>query len=473
MQPELHGLDAAAGVPVRDVTSWPAEAVAAAVVRGDVSAEEVAAAHLRRIAETEPGLHALVGVDGERVLDRARAVDERRRQGDVLGPLAGVPFVVKDNIDVSGQTTASGSRAHAGVIALRDASVVARLLAADAVLVGRANMDELAMGASTQTSAFGATRNPWDQRRSPGGSSGGSAAAVAAGLAVLALGTDTGGSIREPASQCGVVGLAPTPGLVPVDGVVPFAPELDRAGPLARTVRDAALLLDVLTSTPGDTPPSPLPHRVGVIEQFAGPRNSPAVLARLDAARRCFDDHGIEVVDVSIPDALLALTAYMQLTSAACVPLMEPYVRTGQAGHEVVRRWTLGRALLGPDAHLLVEARAVAGRLVEQCRAVLDGCDLLLSPTMPTTAPLLAARTADAGDMSLHEMADPLVAPYTDCWTVLANLAGLPAASVPFGTSDEDGMPVGMMLSGPPGSDRALLALAACLEADATVRPTP
>ncbi|MBE7187978.1 amidase [Jatrophihabitans endophyticus] len=469
MQPELHGLDAAADVPVRDVTRAPARHLAAAVASGEVSAEEVAVAHLRRIAELEPELHALVGVDGERAIDQARAVDERRRRGEPLGALAGVPFVVKDNIDVSGQTTACGSRAHDGVLALRDAPVVARLFAADAVLLGRANMDELAMGASTQTSAFGATRNPWDSRRSPGGSSGGSAAAVAAGLAAVSVGTDTGGSIREPASQCGVVGMAPSPGLVPVDGVVPFAPDLDRAGPLARTVADVELLLDVLTAAGprrGGAAP-PVPRRVGLIEQFAGARNASGVLVRLDAARACLESAGVEVVTVSVADAPAALTAYMQITSAACVPLMEPYVRTGQAGHEVVRRWTLGRQLLGPDAHLLAGARAVAARLTGQCRAALATCDVLLAPTMPTTAPLLTARTADADDMSLSEMADPLVAPYTDCWTVLANLAGLPAVSVPFGTSNDDGMPVGMMLSGAAGSDRLLLALAAQLESAA------
>ena len=463
MQPETDGPDAGADVPVRDVTRSSAAQLARAVARGAVSAEQIAVAHLRRIAEADPELHSLVGVNGDGAVEQARAVDERRRRGEQLGPLAGVPFVVKDNIDVSGQTTSSGSRAHAGVVALRDATVVARMLAADAVLIGRANMDELAMGASTQTSAFGATRNPWDARRSPGGSSGGSAAAVAAGLATLSLGTDTGGSIREPAAQCGVVGVAPTHGLVPIDGVVPFAPDLDRAGPLTRTVADAVLLLDVLTARPvGER--LVLPRRVGLIEEFAGARNKPGVLARLDAAREVIEAHGIEVVTVSIPDAPLALTAYMQLTSAACVPLMEPYVRTGQAGHEVVRRWTLGQQLLGPDAHLLAESRAVATRLVQQCQAVLDGCDVLLSPTMPTTAPLLTARTSDAHDKSQHEMADPLVAPYTDCWTVLANLAGLPSVSVPFGKSSYDGMPVGMMLSGAAGSDRVLLALAGVLE---------
>jgi aspartyl-tRNA(Asn)/glutamyl-tRNA(Gln) amidotransferase subunit A len=444
-------------------TALSAAQIADLVDRGELSAEEVVAAHLHHIAQVDPTLHAMVGLDGDRALAEARQIDERRRRGQPLGPLAGVPFVVKDNIDVGRQTTSCGSRAHTGVVALRNAAVVDRLLDAGAVLLGRTNMDELAMGASTQTSAFGATRNPWDARRSPGGSSGGSAAAVAAGFAPLSVGSDTGGSIREPASQCGVVGMAPSPGLVPVAGLVPFAPELDRVGPLARSVADAARALSVLAGRTLDSP-DVRRLRVGVVEELCGPVNQRGVLARLAAARDLLGQIGVEVVVVSVPDARRALAAYMKITSAACVPLIEPYVRTGQAGEEVMRRWEIGRALRRTDSAALADAHAIRRRLVGQTCDAFDRCDVLLSPTMPSTAPLLTDETADVADISAVELADPLTAPYTDCWTVVANLAGLPALSLPAGRSPEDGMPVGVMLSGRPGSDGALLGLATAME---------
>lgn len=444
-------------------TALSAVRIAHLVAHGELSAEEVVAAHLQRIAELEPAIHALVELDADGALARASRIDSRRRRGQALGPLSAVPFVVKDNIDVRRQTTSSGSRAHAGVVALRDAPVASRLLDAGAVLVGRANMDELAMGASTQTSAFGATRNPWDLRRSPGGSSGGSAAALAAGLAALSVGTDTGGSIREPAAQCGVVGMAPSPGLVPVEGTVPFAADLDRVGPLARSVADAAHLLAVLAGQPHLAAaarwPSGRPRlRVGVVAELCGPRNESGVLARLTATQEVLIELGIEVVPVSVPAGLRALAAYMTITSAACVAPLEPYVRTGQAGEEVIRRFELGQALLRRGADDLAQAHRVRDLLVAQTRHALELCDVLLSPTMPTTAPLLSAASA-------QELADPMAAPYTDCWTVIANLTGLPALSLPAGPCAGDGMPVGVMLAGRPGSDGDLLALAAALEA--------
>ncbi|GAB2487402.1 amidase [Jatrophihabitans fulvus] len=454
-------------------TTLSATRLAHLVGAGELSAEEVVAAHLQRIADLDPGpggLHSLVHVDGEGALTRAAAIDHDRRTGRPLGPLVGVPFVVKDNIDVRRQTTSSGSRAHTDVVALRDAPVVGRLLDAGAVLIGRANMDELAMGASTHTSAFGPTRNPWDRRRSPGGSSGGSAAALAAGFAALSLGTDTGGSIREPASQCGVVGMAPSPGLVPVEGTVPFAPDFDRVGPLGRTVADTARLLAVLSDDPQLAslalhPSGPRTLRVGVVEELCGPRNHDGVLARLAAAELLLAELGIEVVRVSVPDGLRALATYMTITSAACVVSLEPYVRTGHAGDEVVRRWELGVSLLRDGRDELSAAERVRADLVAQTHAALTRCDVLLSPTMPTTAPLLWDETADRHDIHAEVLADPMTAPYTDCWTVVANLTGLPSLSLPAGRSSEDGMPVGVMLTGRAGSDGDLLALAARLEA--------
>ena len=455
---------AASPIPsASELTALSAGRIAQAVVAGELSAEEVTAAHLRHIADVDPAVRALVAVDGDWALAKARRIDERRCRGEALGPLAGVPFVVKDNIDVRRRTTACGSAAHEGVLALRHAPAVSRLLTAGAVLLGRANMDELAMGASTQTSAFGATRNPWDLRRSPGGSSGGSAAAVAAGFAPLSLGTDTGGSIREPAAQCGVVGMAPSAGLVPVSGVVPFAPDFDRVGPLARSCTDAALMLAALTGRRGlslEFPPTLSGLRVGVVDELRGPSNQPGVLDRLDSAQQLLMRLGAELVDVSVPDAMRGLDAYMTITSAACVPVLERYVRTGQAGAEVTRRWEFGRALRNGGARHLAAAHRIQHQLVEQTRHALDNCDLLLSPTMPTTAPLLADAEA-AGP----ELAAELPAPYTECWTVVANLAHLPAISVPAGRSGDDGMPVGVMLAGRPESDALLLQVAAALEA--------
>lgn len=420
-----------------DPTTLSAAAIAREVRSGALSAVEVVEAHLARLAEVDRDVHAVVLHDAEGALAAARSVDRS-------GPLAGVPFVVKDNIDIAGQVSACGSKAHRDVVAPTDAPVVRRLRAAGAVLLGRANMDELAMGASTQTSAHGFTRNPVDRRRSPGGSSGGSAAAVAARLVPLAVGTDTGGSIREPASQCGVVGLAPTPGLVSRTGVAPFAPELDRVGPLTRDVADAALALAVMGGRPVD---GSRPRRVGVVEELAGPRNRPDVLAAFEAWVAGLE--GVEVRRVSVPDGPRALAAYMTLTSVAALSWLDPWVETGLAGDEVVRRLAHGRALVGSAD--LEQAVGVRARLQRQVSQALAEVDVLVSPTMPTVAPPLA------GEITAAELADPMSAPYTDCWTVVANLTGLPALSVPAPAA---GLPVGAMLIGRPGSDADLLALA-------------
>jgi aspartyl-tRNA(Asn)/glutamyl-tRNA(Gln) amidotransferase subunit A len=444
------------------LTDLGATRLAALVTAREVSVVEVVQAHLDRIAATEPTVRALVHVDGADALDRARRLDVRRAEGADLGPLAGVPVVVKDNVDVRGQQTTCGSKAF-GAAARVDAEVVHRLRAAGAVVVGRSNMDELAMGASTQTSAYGRTHNPHDPRRSAGGSSGGSAAALAAHQVPLSIGTDTGGSVREPASQCGVVGMAPTPGLVPMRGVVPFAPGLDRVGPLARTVEDTALLLSVIGGRPGLAAATAAPDvrglRVGVPAELRTSRNEVGVLARLDATVELLRALGAEVVTVSAPAAGRALATYLTITSAASVPVLAPYVRTGLAGAEVERRYAWGLELLRENPSPLEVAQVAREILAGQVTEALDCCDLLLSPTMPTTAPLLE------GHASAEDLADPMAAPYTDCWTVVANLVGLPAVSVPSGRSAEDGMPVGTMLMGRPRSDHLLLRAAAALEA--------
>jgi aspartyl-tRNA(Asn)/glutamyl-tRNA(Gln) amidotransferase subunit A len=454
--------DAVPPIRAGALSELSAHRLAALVRSGEVSAVEVAHAHLARVAEAEPATRALVRVDGDDVLGQARALDVRRAAGGPLGPLAGVPVVVKDNVDVLGQVSSCGSKARGGVARV-DADVTRRLRRAGAVVLGRANMDELALGASTQTSAFGRSHNPHDLRRSPGGSSGGSAAAVAAHESTLAVGTDTGGSVREPAAQCGVVGMAPTPGMVPLRGVAPFAPGLDRVGPLARSVPEVALLLAVLGRRPRLAAVTDELDvrgvRVGVLGELRGPRNQPGVLARLDVVVETLRGLGAEVVPVSAPAAGRALATYMTITSASAVPVLAPYVRTGLAGAEVCRRYEWGMELLRELPSPLEVAQVARRILRSQVTATLESCDLLVSPTMPTTAPLLEGR------LTAEDLADPLAAPYTDCWTVVASLVGLPALSLPSGRSGDDGMPVGTMLMGRPRADHLLLRVAAALEA--------
>lgn len=246
------------------LASLGAAALAQGVLSGQFSAVEVARAHLEQHHHVDAVLNAIVHLDTQGVLEQAARLDERVATGTAADlPLAGVPVAIKDNIDVRGEVTATGSRAHANAPAAVDAPVVVALRESGAVVFGRANMDELAMGASTQTSAFGPTRNPVDPRRSPGGSSGGSAAAVASHQVPLSVGSDTGGSIREPSSQCGIFGLAPSPHSVSAAGVVPFMPSLDRVGPLARTATDLGLLLSVLAGRPDLAPCAPCPLRCG------------------------------------------------------------------------------------------------------------------------------------------------------------------------------------------------------------------
>ena len=443
------------------LTDLSARDLAALVRDGELPAVVVVHAHLERIAEAEPWIRALVHVDREDALEQARLLDVRRAEGRELGPLAGVPVVLKDNIDVCGRVTTSASESR-GPVADKDADVTRRLREAGAVIVGRANMDELAMGASTQTSVFGRTHNPHDVRRSAGGSSGGSAAALAAHEVPLSVGTDTGGSVREPACQCGVVGMAPSPGLVSLRGVVPFAPGLDRVGPMARTVSDTALLLAVLAGRRGLAEAGQSRRiaglRVGVVEELNGTRNQRGVLARLDVTAELMGELGVEVVRVSVPAAGRALATYMTITSASAVPVLAPYVETGLVGPEVQRRYDWGVELMRDNPRRLAEAQSERRDLQAQVSAALDRCDVLLSPTMPTTAPMLE------GHLAPEDLADPLAAPYTDCWTVVANLAGLPAVSLPVGVSLDDGMPVGAMLMGRPGADGLLLRVAGAIE---------
>ncbi|MFY0407589.1 amidase [Solicola sp. PLA-1-18] len=376
------------------------------------------------------------------------------------GPLAGRLVAVKDNVAVRGAPWACGSATRwDGPPADHDAEVVRRLRAAGAAVVGTTNLDEFAMGASTESSAWGPTRNPHDPRRTAGGSSGGSGAAVAA-YGVLAVGTDTGGSIREPAAFCGIVGVAPSPGTVPTDGVVDFAPTMDRVGPLAPTLADAALLHEVMAGvTDGRLTHAAevgaherlVGRAVGVVVPMSGGRNAPEVVERFEAGVEVLRGLGASVVHVDVPRFGDLLDVYFTLTCVEALPVLEAHVGRGRLGEEAANRLETGRRLLGSDEHR--DALAVRERILRDAAEAFDRCEVMVSPTVPLVAPLVGRVGVD----------DPLATPRTDWWTVEANLAGIPAMSVPAGTGG--GMPVGFQLMAPPGRDDRLYRFGAAVEA--------
>ncbi|MBE3589631.1 MAG: Asp-tRNA(Asn)/Glu-tRNA(Gln) amidotransferase subunit GatA [Firmicutes bacterium] len=460
------------------------------VARREVSAEEVARAFLERRDAVEERLQAFITpLDAEAVLSQARAVDEALARGESAGLLCGVPVAVKDNICTAGLRTTCASRLLADWVPPYDATVVRRLRRAGAVIVGKTNMDEFAMGSSTENSAFFPTRNPWDPRRVPGGSSGGSAAAVAAGAAALALGSDTGGSIRQPAALCGVVGLKPTYGRVSRYGLVAFASSLDQIGPLARDVTDAALALAVIAGRdPLDATSAPEPPgdylaalergvrglRIGAPrEMFEAEGVDPAVRDLTVAALETLAELGAAVEECRLPTATAGLDAYYIVAPAEAssnlarydgvryglrVPgadIVEMFERTRGRGFgpEVRRRIMLGTFALSAgyyDAYYR-RAQQVRARIRREFEEAFERFDLLASPTSPTVAFPLGERTAD-----------PLAMYASDICTVTANLAGIPAISLPCGF--EGGLPAGLQLMAPPFQEERLLAAAAAYE---------
>lgn len=400
--------------------------------------------------DREAELNVFVHLDQE-------ALSAQLVPGQESSPLSGRWVAIKDNIAVRGAPWGCGSATRNGLPpATDDAEVVRRIRAAGGVIVGTTNMDELAMGASTETSACGPTRNPLDPGRTAGGSSGGSAAAVAA-YDVLAVGTDTGGSIREPAALCGVVGVAPSPGSVPTQGVVDFAPTFDRVGPMAPTVAEAALLHEVMAHRTGLVDATSqgaqigLADRcIGVVVPMSGHRNSGDVLARFEFACQTLENLGATVVPISVPRFGDLLDVYVTLTSVEALPALEQHAAWGELGMEAASRLQHGHDLIGTPEH--AEALDVREQIRVDLAARWADCEVLVSPTVPLTAPLLGR----------PGMGDPLARPRTDWWTVEANLAGVPAATVPAGLGG--GLPVGLQLMAPDGADERLYLFAGALE---------
>jgi aspartyl-tRNA(Asn)/glutamyl-tRNA(Gln) amidotransferase subunit A len=480
---------------VAELTGRTATELAGLVAAGQVSAVEVTQAHLDRIAATDQRVHAFLQVDTEGALAAARAVDAARAAGQPLGPLAGVPVAVKDAFATRGVPTTCGSKILAGWRPPYDATTVTRLRQAGLVMLGKTNLDEFAMGSSTEYSAYGPTRNPWDLNRIPGGSGGGSAASVAAGQAPLAVGSDTGGSIRQPGAVTGTVGAKPTYGGTSRYGLVAFSSSLDTPGPCARTVADAAALHAVIAGPdPADSTsiPQPVPDvvgaaargatgdltgvRLGLVRELAGEGAEPGVLAAFREAVDALAKLGAEVVEVSCPHFEYALPAYYLIAPSECSSnlarfdgvryglrvgddgtraLEEVMSLTRQAGFgpEVKRRIMLGTFALSSgyyDAYY-GQAQKVRTLIARDFTAAFEQVDALISPTTPFVAFRFGERTADPYQMYL-----------ADLYTIPANLAGSPAISVPCGRSE--GLPVGLQVMAPILADDRMYRVAAALE---------
>jgi aspartyl-tRNA(Asn)/glutamyl-tRNA(Gln) amidotransferase subunit A len=478
-----------------------ATALAGLVATGEVSATEVARAHLDRIVATDQRVHSFLQVDTEGALAAAAAVDRARAAGGPLGPLAGVPVAVKDVLATRGLPTTCGSRILEGWRPPYDATIVTRLRGGGLVILGKTNMDEFAMGSSTEYSAYGPSRNPWDLSRIPGGSGGGSAAALAAHQAPLAIGSDTGGSIRQPGAVTGTVGSKPTYGGTSRYGLVAFSSSLDTPGPCARTVADAAALHAVIAGyDPRDSTsiPRPVPDvvgaaargatgdltgvRLGLVRQLAGQGAEPGVVAEFEAAVDALSKLGAEVVEVSCPHFEYALPAYYLIAPSECSSnlarfdgvryglrvgddgvrsLEEVMSLTREAGFgaEVKRRIIIGTYALSSgyyDAYY-GQAQKVRTLIARDFAAAFEHADVLISPTTPFVAFPFGARTGDPYQMYL-----------ADLYTIPSNLYGGPAISVPCGLSD--GLPVGLQVMAPTMADDRMYHVAAALE---SVRPFP
>jgi aspartyl-tRNA(Asn)/glutamyl-tRNA(Gln) amidotransferase subunit A len=472
-------------------------ALAEQVRTGVVSAAEITERHLAAIDESDAAVHAFLTVLHDQARRDAAEVDRRVAAGEDPGPLAGVPVALKDNLCTRGVPTTCSSRILDGWRPPYDATVVERLRQAGAVVMGKTNLDEFAMGSSTENSAFGATRNPYDAARVPGGSSGGSAAAVSAGLVPLALGSDTGGSIRQPAALCGVVGMKPTYGTVSRYGLIAFASSLDQIGPFSATVADAAALFEVIAGhDPLDSTslnrPAPRSQsslddgvdglRVGVPTELVDGVD-PAVAARVHQAAEALAAAGASVTECSIPELRYGLSAYYLLAPAEASSNLSRYdgvryglrvdgddveqmmraTRAAGFGAEVKRRIMLGTYALSAgyyDAYY-GQAQKVRTLIIAAFERAYRQADVLLGATTPSTAFLLGAKVDD-----------PMAMYLSDTCTVPSNLAGHPALSLPFGT-DDDGLPVGVQVLAPALREPLVFQVAAVLEKAAPAVTAP
>jgi aspartyl-tRNA(Asn)/glutamyl-tRNA(Gln) amidotransferase subunit A len=473
--------------------------LAKALADRETTSVELTQAFLDRIAAVDAEVHAFLHVDAEGGLAAARASDERRAQGRVASRLDGVPIAVKDVLATEGLPTTCGSRILEGWVPPYDATVVRRVKDAGLPILGKTNMDEFAMGSSTEHSAYGPTRNPWDLERIPGGSGGGSAAAVAAFMAPLAIGTDTGGSIRQPGAVTGTVGAKPTYGGVSRYGLVAMANSLDQAGPVTRTVLDAALLHeligghDPLDSTSIDQPVPPVSDaayagattdlaglKIGVVTELGGEGYQPGVQQRFDEAVELLVKAGAEVVQVTCPNFVHALAAYYLIMPSEAssnlarfdamryglrvlpdgveAPSAEEVMRATRDagfGDEVKRRIILGTYALSSgyyDAYY-GQAQKVRTLISRDFERAFADADVLVSPTAPTTAFRLGEKLDDPIAMYLNDIA-----------TIPANLAGVPGISVPAGLAPEDDLPVGLQVLAPAMADDRVYRVAAALE---------
>jgi len=462
----------------------PIAELSARLDRHEFSAVELLQAFLHRTKAVDPRVHAFNSFDEAAALAQAAASDARRVTGRTLGPLDGIPVGLKDVIAVRDQPLTASSRMLANFISPYDATVARRLKDAGAVLFGRLNCDEFAMGSSNENSAFGPAANPWDLTRVPGGSSGGSAAALAAGEVAATLGSDTGGSVRQPAALCGVVGLKPTYGLVSRYGLVAYASSLDQIGPLGRTTGDVALLLDAIaghdpldsTSYNAGVPDyaaalsGPAPRRIGIPREYFAGGLDPKIGAAVEAAVKFYRDRGCEVKEVSLPHTKYCLDAYYVIATAeassnlarfdgvryghrskAATDAIDLYARSRAEGFgaEVKRRIILGTYVLSSgyyDAYYL-RAQKVRTLIRRDFLQAFAEVDALLTPTSPIPA------------FKIGEKADPLALYLCDIYTIGVNLAGLPAISVPCGFTTT-GLPLGLQLIGQPFKEADLLSLA-------------
>jgi len=485
------------------LTRRTASELADALAAGETTSVEITQAHLDRIDEVDGPVHAFLQVDTEGALEAARDADRRRAEGSPASPLDGIPIAVKDVLATKGLVTTCGSRILEGWVPPYDATVVERLRKAGLPILGKTNMDEFAMGSSTEHSAYGPTHNPWDLDRIPGGSGGGSAAAVAAFEAPVAIGTDTGGSIRQPGAVTGTVGVKPTYGGVSRYGLVALANSLDQAGPVTRTVLDAALLHEVIgghdprDSTSIDQPLPPLVQaaregasgdltgvRIGVVKELTGEGYQAGVQARFDEAVDVMVKAGADVVEVSCPTFVHALATYYLILPAEAssnlakfdamryglrvwpegpewserAPSAEDVMRATRDrgfGDEVKRRIILGTYALSSgyyDAYY-GQAQKVRTLVSRDFAAAFEQADVLVSPTAPTTAFKIGEKVDDPLAMYLNDLA-----------TIPANLSGVPGISVPSGLAEEDGLPTGVQVLAPAMADDRVYRVGAALE---------